>query len=44
MGVLRYIPAIDQYNLVSFIQTRDTNVSLWHESNTIRLSHFKVTA
>lgn len=28
MGMFCYIPAINQYNLVSFIQTRDTEISL----------------
>lgn len=33
MGMFCYIPAINQDNLVSFIQTRDTEVSLQHKTN-----------
>lgn len=29
MGMFRDVPTIDQYNLVPFIQSRDTEVSLW---------------
>lgn len=31
MGMFCYIPAVNQYNLVPFIQTRDTEISLQSE-------------
>lgn len=45
MGVFCYIPAINQYNLVPFIQTRDTEISLQGEKSInqsiCKTSHFQ---